>query len=220
MTPGSYRVLLLAIGLVLLHTLLAAPHVAAAEASTEQPPELRFTVRAFRVTGDNPLSPAQTDALLAPFLGEYTGVEGLLEAANTVEQALAQQGFTFHRVVLPAQTLLEGTVELEVVAFRLGEIFVNGNEHFSRENILRSLPGLRPGETPRPELLSQQRYIAKLHPSKQVQLRLKESDTLRAIDAQLDVEDSAPEDVFLSDRTLQILGLSWIVVYGVAVYAA
>ncbi len=30
----------------------------------------------------------------------------------------------------------------------------------------------------------------------------------------------APEDVFLSDRTLQVLGLAWIVVYGVAVYAA
>ena len=30
----------------------------------------------------------------------------------------------------------------------------------------------------------------------------------------------APEDVFLADRTLQVLGAVWIVVYGVAVYAA
>ena len=29
----------------------------------------------------------------------------------------------------------------------------------------------------------------------------------------------APEDVFASDRVLQLLGLSWIVIYGAAVYA-
>lgn len=33
-------------------------------------------------------------------------------------------------------------------------------------------------------------------------------------------EGGAPEDVFIGDRTLQVLGLAWIVVYGVAVYAA
>ena len=32
-------------------------------------------------------------------------------------------------------------------------------------------------------------------------------------------EAGAPEDVFASDRTLQILGLSWLVLYGVGVYA-
>ncbi len=31
---------------------------------------------------------------------------------------------------------------------------------------------------------------------------------------------SAPEDVFASDRTLQALGVAWVVVYGLAVYAA
>ena len=33
-------------------------------------------------------------------------------------------------------------------------------------------------------------------------------------------EGGAPEDVFTSDRVLQLLGLSWLIVYGVAVYAS
>jgi decaprenyl-phosphate phosphoribosyltransferase len=33
-------------------------------------------------------------------------------------------------------------------------------------------------------------------------------------------EGGAPEDVFTSDRVLQVLGLCWLVVYGVAVYAS
>jgi decaprenyl-phosphate phosphoribosyltransferase len=33
-------------------------------------------------------------------------------------------------------------------------------------------------------------------------------------------EGSAPEEVFASDRVLQLAGLSWIIIYGIAVYAA
>ena len=33
-------------------------------------------------------------------------------------------------------------------------------------------------------------------------------------------DGAAPEDVFASDRVLQLLGLSWLVVYGIAVYSA
>jgi decaprenyl-phosphate phosphoribosyltransferase len=29
---------------------------------------------------------------------------------------------------------------------------------------------------------------------------------------------AAPEDVFASDRVLQVMGLAWLVVYGLAVY--
>lgn len=165
--------------------------------AADQPPPLRFTVSAFRVDGENPFDATRTEQILAPFLGEYDGVEGLYEAASTLEQAFAQAGFSFRRVVLPAQTLQAGTVVLEVVAFKLGEIVVKGNEHFSRENILRSMPGLVPGQTPRTQQLSQQRYIANLHPSKQVELRLRESRTQLAVDAHLEVQDSDPHDLFV-----------------------
>ena len=33
-------------------------------------------------------------------------------------------------------------------------------------------------------------------------------------------DGGAPEEVFLRDRILQVLGLSWAVIYGIAVYAA
>jgi len=188
----------LVLGLVLCAAPIGVPaQTGAAPVPAAEPPPLRFTVRAFRVTGENPLDAARTEAVLAPFRGEYSGVEGLFEAASTLEKALADAGHSFRRVVLPAQTLEEGTVTLEVVAFKLGRVVVEGNQHFSRDNVLRSLPGLVSGETPRPRRLAQQRWIANLHPSKQVELRLKESDTALAIDAHVAVQDSAPENLFL-----------------------
>jgi len=33
-------------------------------------------------------------------------------------------------------------------------------------------------------------------------------------------EGSAPEEVFASDRVLQLAGLVWVIIYGVAVYTA
>jgi len=179
------------------HAGAQAPAAGAQAPAADQPPPLRFTVSAFRVEGDNPLDAARTEQILAPFRGEYAGVEGLYEAASTLEQAFAEAGHSFRRVVLPAQTLQAGTVVLEVVAFKLGEITVKGNQHFSRENILRSMPGLVSGETPQTQLLSQQRHSANLHPSKQIQLRLKESRTQLAIDAELEVVDSDPHDLFV-----------------------
>ncbi|MFT5445384.1 MAG: hemolysin activation/secretion protein [Gammaproteobacteria bacterium] len=165
--------------------------------ASHTPPPLRFTVERFRVSGVNPLTPADTGRILAPFLGEYSGLEGLVEAADTLESAISQQGHSFHRVVLPPQTLKAGTVLLDVLVFRIGKITVNNNKHFSKENVLASLPALKPGEVPRTQLLSSQRHVANQHPSKKIELRFKESQQLRAIDAVVDVDDSDPRNLFI-----------------------
>jgi len=162
-----------------------------------EPPALKFTVNSFQVTGENPLSPAQTDKALAPFLGEYSGIEGLLEAANTLEQTLQNRGYSFYRVVLPPQTLQKGRITLEVVAFKIGRIIIKGNKYFSDDNILRAMPSLQSGERPNPAQQSRERYLANLHPSRQIELRFKESETEQAIDAYLDVRDSRPQSLFI-----------------------
>ena len=44
-------------------------------------PTVEFDVFAFTVEGDNQLTAAQTDEVLAPFLGNHQGLEELLAAA-------------------------------------------------------------------------------------------------------------------------------------------
>ncbi len=161
-----------------------------------QTPVVTFTVERFAVRGESPLSAEHSARVLQPFTGEHEGLEGLLSAAAALEQEILRLGFSFRRVILPPQNLRGGTVELEVVAFELNAVDVTGNRHFSRENILRSVPGLVVGEVPSTLRLARSVRLANQHPAKQLNLTFRESTEANAIDATLRVNDARPWYVF------------------------
>ena len=163
---------------------------------SEEIPVIHFNVTAFIVEGENPLTKAETDEVLKPFLGEQAGVEGLHAAASALEVALVKAGHSFHRVALPPQTLEAGQVRLTVVVFKLANIDVNGNKFFSNENILRSLPGLQSGTVPRTKELSKELVLANEHVAKEITIRIKQSKVPDSVDAVLEVQDHKPWSFF------------------------
>lgn len=189
-TPTLLRHLLRAFG-------IAAALCAPAASAQQPPPEPRFVVTGYQVEGDNPLGEAQSQALLATFTGEHVGIAGLQAAADALEQALRKQGYTFHRVTLPAQET-KGVIRLRVVAFAVGQIEVKGNRHFSRENVLASVPALKPGEAPNSDALARDLALARDHPAKQVDIVMRESESPDSIDAVVEVRDIAPLQFFTS----------------------
>ena len=86
-------------------------------------------------------------------------------AAAELQNAMAKAGYSFHRVILPPQTLEQGRVKLEVVEFKVANIDVTGNHYFSPENIKSSLPRLISGKTPDTSELSRELIIANEHPA-------------------------------------------------------
>jgi len=159
--------------------------------------DIRFSVERYEVIGDNPIG-ERADSILAPFIGDQYGLEGLSAARDALEQAIIDAGFNFHRVSLPPQDLFEGTVLLKVSRFAIGRVIVEGNEFFSDENIRRSVPGLQEGETPNTRLLSRSLKIANNHASKKTLLRFREGTASDTIDAVLAVEDRDPRVYFIS----------------------
>lgn len=182
----------LIIGLMLLSASLVPSTLQAQEIL----PQIQFTVSRFQVIGENPLDAERTRNILSTFLGEHKGLEGLLEAAAELESAMLQAGHSFHRVILPPQTLEQGEIQLEVVVFKLANIEVSGNEKFSDENIIASLPGLQPGRVPDTRELARELIIANDHPAKQVTIRLKHSGQPDSVDAELAVTDQRPWQFF------------------------
>lgn len=158
----------------------------------EKAPVVRFTVEQFMVEGDNPLSADETERVLSPYTGEHAGLEGLLSAAEALEQTIADRGFSFRRVLLPAQTLRDGVVKLRVVAFPLGKVTVTGNRYFSDENVLASVPSLQVGTVPNTRQLTRAVSLANEHPVKHITLSFKESEEENTIDAELKVKDAKP----------------------------
>src|SRR4051812_31948466 len=82
-------------------SLVAAAAWHALPASAQQVPQPApdpvFTVNAFAVEGDNPLSEARTQAVLAPYTGTVN-LDRLQEAVGALESELKDQGFAFLRV--------------------------------------------------------------------------------------------------------------------------
>ncbi len=158
--------------------------------------DLKLAVTRFEVAGDNPLSAAETESVLAPHVRVHNSLEGLEAAAAALEARLREGGYSFHRVIVPAQKPAGGVVRLEILKFPLASVTVQDNRHFSSDNILRSLPSLKPGETPDVRNISSDLGLANEHPAKRVNIVLKESRQADALDAEIRVRDYAPAQFF------------------------
>ncbi|MCP4469254.1 MAG: hypothetical protein GY815_00960, partial [Gammaproteobacteria bacterium] len=55
-------------------------------------PQVKFTVERFEVSGENPLSDAETQTILERFTGQHAGLEGLLEAVDALQAAIKERG--------------------------------------------------------------------------------------------------------------------------------
>ena len=156
----------------------------------------RFAVEHFIVTGDNPLSQADTAAVLAPHLGPQVGLNDLTATVHALEDALRNHGYLFHRVLLPPQTIEHATVTLRVEPFKIGAVTVTGNTHFSVENVRRAVPQIRTGPPPEVQPLTRSLLLANDNPARHISLNLKESAAADAVDAELVVKDRKPWTVF------------------------
>ena len=114
-----------------------------------------------------------------------------------LEGAISAAGGGIHRVVLPPQSLKDGSVTLRVVVFNVGKVTVKGAEFHDDDNVRRSLPALREGEPPdMPVLLGAIDLINRL-PAKQVKLGFRASDVQAdAVDVDVIVDDSKPVSLF------------------------
>ncbi len=161
-------------------------------------PRVTFEVERFEVSGDNPLPGDTTARILAPYAGEHEGLAGIEAAAQALEAELTARGHGFHRVIVPPQRASGGVFRLEVLAFRLKQVEVAGNRHFSAANVRRSLPSLRVGEVPDSAAYGRQVALANEHGSKRVAVFMRESDEPGFIDARVETRDVRPWQVFAS----------------------
>ncbi|MBL8385945.1 MAG: ShlB/FhaC/HecB family hemolysin secretion/activation protein [Burkholderiales bacterium] len=163
-----------------------------------QAADILLEVKRFEIVGENPIAGAATDAALAPHLGVHKSLGTLEAAAAALEARLRDAGYSFHRVIVPAQKPAGGVVRLEILRFPLAQVTVTGNSHFSAANIARSLPSLAAGGTPDVRAISRDLGLANDHPSKRVSIVLKESAKADALDAEIRVRDSVPLQPFIS----------------------
>ena len=154
-------------------------------------PQPVFAIKGFQVTGDNPLDPAETGRVLAPFVRPDATMASLQQATTALESVLRARGYGLHRVSLPPQEVGE-TVRLEIVTFTVSKVGIEGAKRYGDDNVRRTVPELQEGRTPNFKRLAVQTAIANENPNKQVQVGIREGDEPDSIDATITVKESRP----------------------------
>jgi hemolysin activation/secretion protein len=178
--------------------LLVCCSVVAAAVHAQAP---RVTVNEVAVTGNTLLPPEQLDAALARFRGELT-LDDLKQAAQTVQALYRQAGYGSVVAYVPEQSVAGGRATIAVVEGRITRVHVVGNNQFSEANILRSLPSLKTGVTPRISQIDNEIQLANENPAKQMSLTLEPGQGAGEVDARVVVVEQQPSSwTFALDNT-------------------
>ena len=157
-----------------------------------------FEIKRFEVSGNTLLEPDQIDTALRPFSGPGKSFADIEAARQALLIAYQQAGFGAVQVVVPEQQVSAGVVKLNILAAKIKAVQVRGNKFFSNDNIRRSLPRLREGESPNTRDVAQDLRVANESPAKQVTVFFKTGEQAGEVDATAQVSDDNPLKVFIS----------------------
>lgn len=170
----------------------ALPHAAIAQQDE------KFTIQRFDVRGAHILSASDLARLTAPYVGPNRVFGDVQKALDAVEAAYRDAGYSAVQVIVPEQELNQGVVRFEVTETPIGAVTVSGNKAFSTENIRRSLPALREGETPNGRLISESVQLANENPAKQVEVVLGMGKKEGTVDARVAVTEEPIQRWYLT----------------------
>ena len=148
-------------------------------------------VSGFEVTGNSLIPAERIQAFLKPYTGQQS-LEGITAASNALQGLYLQAGYAGVVTHVPEQTLSGGTVRINVLEGKLDQIFVQGNERFSKQNILSGLPSLRAGTTPNLLDLDAHTLMVNENPAKAVRVIFQPGLSTGQLDALVITEEQNP----------------------------
>lgn len=163
---------------------------AAAQDAVTPPP--KFTIQSFEVIGDSVLGADLIQRLVTPYTGKDKDFADVQRALEALEGAYRDRGYGVIQVALPEQDITKGVVRFNIIQPKIGKVVVEGNEHFSAENVRRSLPSVKEGETPNSNDIARNLQLAAEHPVKQTNVLLRSGASEGVVDVNVRVTDDKP----------------------------
>lgn len=157
----------------------------------------RFDISRILLEGNTILNSEEVAALLKKYAGPQKDFGTIQEAMDELEGAYRARGYTMVTVILPEQELVQGTVTIRVIEPVTREIVVEGNQHYSRANILNSLPTLKVGAPPQVSAISENLRAANENTAKKLTLQFKPQERPEDLRAVVQVKDQKPWKVSL-----------------------
>lgn len=113
--------------------------------ATTAPGGAQVTVRTVQITGNTVFTEVELQAVLGDVSGKSLDLAGLRNLANRLSDHYHVAGYPFARAYLPAQTVSDGTLRIEVVEGAYGEVRAQGEAQLATA-AQAFLDMLRPGQ--------------------------------------------------------------------------
>ncbi|NEQ41277.1 MAG: ShlB/FhaC/HecB family hemolysin secretion/activation protein [Okeania sp. SIO3I5] len=98
-------------------------------------PTQQIPVQRILINGSTILTPEEINTLVGPLEGRLVTLLELRQVADKITEIYLERGYITSRAILPAQTITEGVVRIEVVEGVLGEIEIEGTKRLHNSYI-------------------------------------------------------------------------------------
>ncbi len=161
-------------------------------------PAPRFDIVRFDIRGNTLLPAAEIEALVTRFTGKQKDFGDVQHALEALERAYRDRGYGVVQVLLPEQDITKGVVQFRIIQPVIRNVAIEDNEHFTRENVRRSLPTIREGETPNSRDIARNLQVTAEHPTKRTSVLLRATGRDDQVDVNIKVADEKPWRAFVT----------------------
>jgi hemolysin activation/secretion protein len=113
--------------------------------SVHEPRAKRFRVNAFEFSGNTVYKRRLLKRLLERFVDMELNLYDLNKAADAITTFYHDRGYTLARAVIPAQKVVDGVVNIQIIEGRIGKVSLSGNKRFSSSFIKARTDLVKPG---------------------------------------------------------------------------
>ena len=110
------------------------------------PASAPFVIKSIRIVGNTAFPTATLQALVADATGTTSTLPQLEQLAARITAYYRDHGYPLSRAIVPAQTIADGKVTLQVVEARYGQVRVNNSSQVNENLLKATLAPLVPGQ--------------------------------------------------------------------------
>jgi hemolysin activation/secretion protein len=152
-----------------------------------------FTITGYAVDGNTLLADKDVIQTLSPFIGDDKSFADVQKAIDALQKRYSEQGYHAVRVTLPEQNINSGNIHILIIEGMITAIRVEGATKHDEKNILKTLPSIRVGSSPKLNDITADLKIANENPAKNTSVLMRNAGKTGELEAVIKVKDVDPQ---------------------------
>jgi len=155
-------------------------------------------VRQLRIEGNTVVDTATLQALLATMQGQRLTLRQIAQGIEAITSYYRAAGYPLARAIIPAQTIEDGVVRVQVIEANWGQIDLRNNSAINDAVLMRTLSGLVAGSVIRIDALERATLLLSDLPGADPSALLRAGQAMGSSDLVVDVQPGSPLTVAMS----------------------